>query len=279
MPDTRTPERIRAHYEIERRLADRLRHSNKEERGKLYSELYDELFRAVPDHPQHRRKATSKASDQDIARQLSLLALFLKPESVYLEVGCGDCHVAHAIARRVRHAYGVDVSAEITRSAGAPANFELLLSDGTSIPAADVDVIYSNQLMEHLHPEDAAEQLDNIFRALRPGGTYVCITPNRVNGPHDVSKHFDRTATGFHLHEYTYRELARLFRAAGFTRLDAVLDWRGRRARVPIWVAGAIERLAELVPALARTRPMGRLLPVRIAATKNGAATSSPAGP
>ena len=141
----------------------------------------------------------------------------------------------------------------------------------TSIPAADVDVIYSNQLMEHLHPEDAAEQLDNIFRALRPGGTYVCITPNRVNGPHDVSKHFDRIASGFHLHEYTYRELARLLRAAGFTRLEAVLDWRGRRARVPIWFAGAIERLAAAFPALARTHPMGRLLPVRIAATKKAA--------
>jgi SAM-dependent methyltransferase len=271
MPDTRTPERIRAHYEIERRLADRLRHSTKAERGRLYSELYDELFRAVPDHPQHRRKATSKPSDKDIARQLSLLALYLEPDSVYLEVGCGDCHVAHAVARRVRQAYGVDVSAEITRSAETPANFALLLSDGTSIPAADIDVIYSNQLMEHLHPEDAAEQLDNIFRALRPGGTYVCITPNRINGPHDVSKHFDRTASGFHLHEYTYRELSRLLRAAGFARLKAVLDWRGRRARVPIWVAGAIERLAAAVPALARTHPMARLLAVRIAATKNAA--------
>jgi SAM-dependent methyltransferase len=271
MPDTRTPERIRAHYEIERRLAERLRRSHKAERGRLYSELYDELFRAVPDHPQHRRKATSKVSDRDIARQLSLLAPFLNAGSVYLEVGCGDCHVAHAVARRVRQAYGVDVSAEITRSEDRPANFALLLSDGTSIPASDVDVIYSNQLMEHLHPEDAAEQLDNIFRALKPGGTYVCLTPNRVNGPHDVSKHFDRTATGFHLHEYTYRELSRLFRAAGFARLQAVLDWRGRRVRVPIWIAGAIERLAELMPALARTHPMSRLLPVRIAATKSRA--------
>jgi SAM-dependent methyltransferase len=284
MPDTRTPERIRAHYEIERRLAARLRGSNKAERGRLYSELYDELFKAVPDHPQHRRKVTAKTSDEDIARQLAWLAPYLNPASVYLEVGCGDCHVAHAIARRVRQAYGADVSAEITRSADAPANFELLLSDGTSIPAADVDVIYSNQLMEHLHPEDAAEQLDNIFRALKPGGTYVCITPNRVNGPHDVSKHFDRTATGFHLHEYTYRELSRLFRTAGFAHLQAVLDWRGRRVRVPIWVASAIERLAELIPALARTRAMGRLLPVRIAATRigaqgNQAPISSPASP
>jgi hypothetical protein len=62
-----------------------------------------------------------------------------------------------------------------------------------------------------------------------------------------------------------------LLRAAGFARLKAVLDWRGRRARVPIWVADAIERLAAALPALARTHPMGRLLAVRIAATKDAA--------
>ena len=72
--------------------------------------------------------------------------------------------------------------------------------------------------MEHLHPEDAFEQLRNIIRALAPGGRYVCITPNRLNGPHDVSSHLDREATGFHIKVYTVTELARLFRAAGFAK-------------------------------------------------------------
>ncbi len=277
MPDPRTPEQIRAHYEIERRLADRLRHSAKSERGRLYSELYDELFRTVPDHPQHRKKATAAAPDKEVAKQLSMLSLFLKPDSAYLEVGCGDCLVAHTIARRVRQAYGVDVSTEITRGTEAPANFRLLLSDGTSIPASDVDVVYSNQLMEHLHPEDAAEQLDNIFRALKPGGTYVCVTPSRLTGPHDISRHFDRTATGFHLHEYTYRELSRLFRTAGFARLEAIVDWRSGCARVPLWVVGAAEWFAERIPALTRTRPMRHLLRIQLAATKERAAAGAAA--
>ena len=62
--------------------------------------------------------------------------------------------------------------------------------------------------MEHLHPDDALEQLQNIYSALVPGGIYLCITPNRLSGPQDVSRDFDMVATGFHLKEYTISELS-----------------------------------------------------------------------
>ena len=52
----RTPERVRAHYEIEMGLAASLRSANREDRKRLYGELYDELYRRVPDHPQLTRQ-------------------------------------------------------------------------------------------------------------------------------------------------------------------------------------------------------------------------------
>ena len=52
--EIRSPERLQAHYEIERELADRLRMSRREERGSLYGEIYTELFARLPDHPQHK---------------------------------------------------------------------------------------------------------------------------------------------------------------------------------------------------------------------------------
>lgn len=61
--------------------------------------------------------------------------------------------------------------------------------------------------MEHLHPDDAYEQLQEIYNALIPGGIYICITPNRLSGPHDVSQYFDSIATGFHPKEYTTVEM------------------------------------------------------------------------
>jgi SAM-dependent methyltransferase len=118
--------------------------------------------------------------------------------------------------------YALDVSAEITRTDTLPANFSLILSDGTTIdvPPDSITVAYSNQLMEHLHPDDALEQLSNIYRALAPGGIYICVTPNRLTGPHDISRHFDPVATCLHLKEYTNTELMALLRRVGFRKAD-----------------------------------------------------------
>ena len=41
-------------------------------------------------------------------------------------------------------------------------------------------------------PEDAVEQLRHLHAALAPGGVYLCITPSRLTGPHDISYLFDR---------------------------------------------------------------------------------------
>ena len=51
--ETRTREELRQHYDVERELADRLRTASKDERRTLYAEVYDELFKRVPLHPQH----------------------------------------------------------------------------------------------------------------------------------------------------------------------------------------------------------------------------------
>ena len=77
------------------------------------------------------------------------------------------------------------------------------------VDAGSIDVIYSNDVVEHLHEEDMLEQTSSIRRALTSGGVYVCVTPNRLSGPHDVSKHFSDKAEGFHLREYTVTESSR----------------------------------------------------------------------
>jgi peptidoglycan/xylan/chitin deacetylase (PgdA/CDA1 family)/SAM-dependent methyltransferase len=260
--DTRTPERVRAHYEIEKELAAALRTASREERRRLYGELYDELFRRVPDHPQLSYKRTAAESHTAVQRQLTMLERFIDDDATYLEVGPGDCALTFEVAKRVRRAIGVDVSAEITSVDQRPRNFELALSDGTSIPVppGSVDVAYSNQLMEHLHPEDAHEQLVNLSTALRPGGAYVCVTPNRLTGPHDVSRGFDTAATGFHLREYTNVELIDLLRDCGFGDVAIYSTIRGRSFRVPTAPLVGFERwLLGKPPARVRTlmaRPM-----------------------
>ncbi|HEY6864001.1 MAG TPA: class I SAM-dependent methyltransferase [Burkholderiales bacterium] len=271
--ELRDEAQLREHYLIERELADRLRRAAPDERRRLYAQVYDELYRRVPHHPMNRPSGHPRAAG--VERDLVFLRRFLRPTTAFLEIGAGDCALACRVAAVVRRVVAVDVSEEIMRLAPSAMNLERALSDGTSIPvrAGSIDVAFSDQLMEHLHPDDAAEQLRNIHRALAPGGVYLCITPNRLYGPRDISGYFDDVATGFHLREYTGGELAPLFRSVGFSRLRFYAGARGWYLPVPAAPVHAAETALEMLPAPARRRvagvaPVRALLGLRVAAIK-----------
>lgn len=261
--DTRTPERIMAHYLLERRLAARLRSSSREERSVYYAQAYSELFASLPDHPQNT--AQRDAAGDRIAAQSKLLREWLKPDTVYLEIGCGDAALTFAVAPKVREAIGVDVTPDLIDGAKAPANFRFVLSSGSDIdlPDASVDVVYSNQVMEHIHVDDVEAQLREIARVLKPGGHYLCATPNRVIGPTDVSKYFDDEPTGFHMKEYDVGELQVMFLKAGFSHVGFLVARRGVIfARPPYALLRGVERIAMSLPARLRRRLAPLLRPV-----------------
>lgn len=233
MTSERTKEEIRDHYELEKRLADRLRKATREERLKLYPELYDELYRKVP-----FLKTNPVTVDRVyLGATVRLLKPFLKNDEVFLEIGAGNLAVTREIAPLVKKVIALDVSQEFASALGPPPkNVELILSNGISIPIEkeSVDLAYSNQLMEHLHPDDAYEQLKGVVACLKKGGKYICNTPNGINGPHDVSQYFDAYPTGFHLKEYTNKELRDLFLKAGFTRVYSLTGVRGYVIPMPV---------------------------------------------
>lgn len=251
--------RIRHHYLVERELADRLHRAPAGERLALYREVYDELFRRVPDHPQlvarGDQAAAFKRRRRSVQWRLALLWPALGPRTVFMEVGPGDCALALSVAKRAAKVYAVEVSREVAGSAAAP-NLDLVLSDGVSVqvPEGSVDVAFSDQLMEHLHPEDAAAQLAAIYRSLVPGGRYFCITPNRLYGPRDVSGHYDEVATGLHLKEYCARELRALLLRTGFRKVRFYGGARGVYARVSFALLWAVESVLERLPHRLRRR-------------------------
>jgi len=202
------------------------------------------------------RKASEQAIRAVVQEQMRLIEPYLKPGIRFLEIDPGDCALSFSAAALVGQVCGVDVSEEITRRLSCASNFHLIISDGCSIPVDEgsVDFAYSNQLMEHLHPDDAFDQLRDIVKALAPGATYMCVTPNRLSGPHDVSAYFDTVATGFHLREYTVRELAALFQKAGLARVKTLVRLKGHFFGIPLPAYVALERLLEALPAKARRR-------------------------
>jgi SAM-dependent methyltransferase len=190
------------------------------------------------------RKSSAARTEMMVRLQMRFLRSFLKKATSFLEVGPGDCALSFEVCKLVKEVYAVDVSEEITKSSRTPDNFHLLISDGCSVPVPpeSIDLAYSYMVMEHLHPDDAFDQLQNICRALIPGGTYVCITPNRLTGPHDISKYFDEFATGFHMKEYTTVELSDLFQKVGFSQVTAYVGARGNYVSLPVPLIDLSER-------------------------------------
>jgi SAM-dependent methyltransferase len=269
----RTKEQVLEHYQVEKELAQRLRNASRDERRVLYTAVYDELLQRIRHHPLLHARRTPEDIERTVNEQLAKLGPYVNKDTVFLEVGAGGCQLSLALAPRVKKVIAIDVSNEITAHVKPPANFQLVISDGTSIPVppGSIDVAYSNQLMEHLHPDDAAEQLREIFKALAPGGTYLCFTPNSMSGPHDVSRGFDPVATGLHLHEYTVTELDRMLKVTGFKHTQVILP-KGN-LRVPVSAVTVLESAVNALPGslshkIAYLRPMRGFLGIRMVARK-----------
>ena len=163
--------------------------------------------------------------------------------------------------RRVR---AVEIADQIPGGAPRPANFELVLYDGgdPGIAPDSVDVVFSEQLVEHLHPDDAAAHFAFVHRMLRPGGRYVLRTPERWTGPHDVSRWFAETPQGFHLREWSYADLVVAGRRCGYRRYEAYWNARGIRARWPLPLALTVESAVVRMPRRLRRTLGHKLVPM-----------------
>lgn len=245
--DNRPADRLVAHYILERSLSDRLRRASAECRSLVYAQVYRDLFISVSDHLQHRGNHHRSSR---VYWQLRQITRKLSSDAVFLEIGCGDAALVFAVSHNVCTAYGLDVTDELIDFEAAPPNFTFLPTAGVEIPlpSNSVDFAYSDQVMEHLHPDDASNQLAEVYRVLKPGAHYICVTPSRVTGPHDISCYFDYEATCFHLKEYDYAALRALFRKAGFRNLACTATVRGYEMHLPYHAIRALERSLLMLP-------------------------------
>ena len=112
-------------------------------------------------------------------------------------------------------------------------------------------LVYWNDVLEHIPPDEALAYVRRACELLVPGGAMVTISPNWHIRPSDVTCAFcaPRTeAAGVHLKEYTLREVTRLLKAAGFRRVAT--PWIVTPRRIVCWGSGmaGLKRLVE--PAL-----------------------------
>jgi SAM-dependent methyltransferase len=265
LPPNRTLAQVWNHYQVESVLALRLKASTtREQRSAVFATMYDELFRAVPDHPRLTRRADPEATARANRGKAQALRRWVRPTDTVLEFAPGDCEFSAMIAAQFARVIGVDISDQRQPGRNWPANFDLVVYDGYSLPTiapGSIDVIFSDQLLEHLHPDDAKHHLKLCFELLKPGGRYVLRTPHADSGPWDVSRYFCDEPEGFHLKEWTYRGLRDAMLNAGFARTEGA--WNAREICRPMPMAWftSVERIFSILPKSLRRKIIRPLIP------------------
>jgi SAM-dependent methyltransferase len=225
---TEVDEHIRQHYLLEKRLARRILMSSRESRTQVAIEAYNELFSSIPWHP--LLHDSEEKEQERLAGKRMFFEHLLGSRVDILDIGAGTAYWTRYMANKSSgRCVGIDISKEILiRRPDDPPNLELYIMDAVELDfsANSFDIAFSSQFIEHLHPDDVEHHFSSVYRVLKVNGVYAFDTPSRLNGPHDVSKHFDNVATGFHLKEWTYRELASHLKKAGFRKIRTmILPW------------------------------------------------------
>ena len=214
--------------ELEIYYAKKIRQSNRDERKRLYSEAYaavgEKGYHTLPDAPEMRTAGTS------ISLVNSLLHICKSSDQI-LEVGCGRGFTCWKLANHVKHITGIDASdlclAEAKDLLIKNQVVNVTLRNGLADELVQYfgknqfDKVISIDVYEHLHPEDGKEHLRQVYSILKPKGQYIIITPNRLTGPHDVTKELYPDAKfplGFHLNETTCEELIDDLKEVGFNK-------------------------------------------------------------
>ncbi len=124
------------------------------------------------------------------AVQAAVLAAYgLKNGNLLVDLGCGSGRTAHAVARRFGIGYvGTDVVPDLLSYATirCPRHYRFVLHRTLSVPVEDAaaDMVCAFSLFTHLLHEETFLYLDDIFRALRPGGTLVFSFLEYAQGAH-----------------------------------------------------------------------------------------------
>jgi SAM-dependent methyltransferase len=122
----------------------------------------------------------------------------------------------------------IDSSADAVaeaRKAGSQSNLQIALGDATrtGLPDGYADLFISLETIEHV--EDDVAFIEEAFRVLKPGGIFICSTPNReITNPGTTLA--DAPWNPYHIREYNLDE----FRA----RLESRFEIQGVYGQNPV---------------------------------------------
>lgn len=222
-PGEVTFDMVMKHWNLEKKLTKELLASSVSNRNAVFINAYNTLYTELP---------WLLKSGSDVREELSLaiysqrwLSLLgeVSGKLVY-EIGSGNGNLIRLLASLDAQCIGTEITEGRPNNKKSP-NLSWHVTDGVNLsmyePEEHFDLVISDQVIEHLHPDDTQTHFDQAYRILKPSGKYVFYTPHYYIGPGDVSRIFNcAEAEGMHLKEYKYKEIFRYLKKAGFKKIS-----------------------------------------------------------
>jgi len=155
----------------------------------------------------------------------------LSSQTRVLDVGCGNGYTVGIFLEKGCSVVGMDASADgiqIARRTYPEARFECLPADDhilENLRSAPFDLVISTEVIEHVYDPHAFVR--GCYRALRPGGRFICSTPYHSylkNLFLSLSNRWDRHANplwrGGHIKFWSRKTLSQLLTETGFANLQ-----------------------------------------------------------
>lgn len=179
--------------------------------------------------------ATTSYADfiQGLARQPS--------QAKVLDFGAGSGELVAALRARSLEADGLEFADEARRFCLEHRGISLL-SDLKGLPSARYDVITMIEVIEHL--TELQPTLRELYRIMKPGGTLLVTTPNRLGLRARIEKGHWREATKkFHLFLFDRRSLRQHLEKAGFKCARQVRFSPLQRPGFKFWLAARLPQM------------------------------------
>lgn len=254
-----------------------IKEENYERRLQIYNEFYTKLM------PVYSRDNSQVEGQNPKKKYVKLFAREIENSSV-IDYGCGQGFMLKSIDEQLntKKLTGIDVYIPDDLKTHPRINF-IESNIINHVTKEKYDVALSDNVLEHLVPEDARLHLESIFQNLKTGGKLIIIMPNRLFSPWDITriKDFSQSgrlkAEGGHVNESTHIAMADQLKEIGFKKFSTILPIPKlkyilfRRFRIDIRWMKAVEKSTVLLKLIKSVRLRGECVlkfPVLIIAEK-----------
>lgn len=169
----------------------------------LQKEKFDELYaeKGNPDHiiPDIIKKKMARLEKKGVIAGKKIL-----------DVGCGDGYLLKSLGADYEK-HGVDISSVVVKKLRAE-GIEAVESDVSNdkLPFEDAvfDIVASTEMLEHI--PNPAFVIAEAYRVLKPGGLFICSTPNLYNWTTPILMLLDiPPINSAHYHSLHYRDFTK----------------------------------------------------------------------